>query len=101
MNYGPRSPEELLESLFAIFPDFRACYQGPLYDEPLSYNSVLTAFTSDFGLPFRNSTAAQFRDFATLIRNAIAAGGEIERAFSVCFLQHLREIGRASCRERV
>jgi hypothetical protein len=86
------SPEELLDRLFAIFPDFRVSYQGPLYEQPLNYDSVLTAFTSDFGVQFRSSTDNQFRDFATLVLNAVAAGGQIEYAFSTCFLQHLREV---------
>src|SRR2546430_1891321 len=88
----PHSPGQLLESLFAIFPEFRASYQGPLYDEPLSYDPVLTAFTSDFGVQFRSSRDDQFRAFATLLREAVAADGELERAFSTCFLQHLREV---------
>jgi hypothetical protein len=88
----PHSPDELLQRLFAIFPDFRAHYEGPLYDEPLGYDSVLTAFTSDFGVQFRRSTASQFRDFAALLDHAVAGGGELGRAFSVCFLQHIREV---------
>ena len=88
----PRSPGELLESLFAIFPEFRASYEGPLYDEPLSYDSVLTAFTSDFGVQFRSSTDDQFRAFAAVVDEAISAGGELEHAFSTCFLEHLREV---------
>jgi hypothetical protein len=93
MSSLPHSPDELLQRLFAMFPDFRANYEGPLYDEPLSYDSMLTAFTSDFGVPFRCSTGAQFREFATLLDNAVVAGGELGRAFSMCFLQHIREVG--------
>lgn len=91
MTVLPQSPTELLDRLFTLFPDFRASYQGPLYDEPLSYDSVLTAFTSDFGVQFRTSTDDQLRDFAVLLRDATAAGGELEHSFSTCFLQHLRE----------
>jgi hypothetical protein len=86
------SPDELLERLFAIFPDFRTSYEGPLYNEPLNYDSVLTAFTSDFGVQFRRSTASQFREFSALLDQAVAAGGELGRAFSICFLQHIREV---------
>ncbi len=86
------SPDELLDRLFAIFPVFRASYEGSLYDQPLSYDSVLTAFTSDFGVQFRDSTDDQFRAFATLVDEALSAGGELEHAFSTCFLQHLREV---------
>jgi hypothetical protein len=86
------SPDELLDRLFAMFPGFRASYEGPLYDEPLSYDSVLTAFTSDFGVQFRDSTDEQLRAFAELVHAAVSSGGELERAFSTCFLQHLREV---------
>jgi hypothetical protein len=86
------SPDELLQQLFTIFPAFRASYEGPLYNEPLNYDSVLTAFTSDFGVQFRRSTAAQFGEFGALLDGAVAAGGELERAFSICFLQHIREV---------
>jgi hypothetical protein len=88
----PHSPDDLLQRLFTIFPDFRASYEGPLYDEPLSHDSVLTAFTSDFGVQFRDSTDDQFRAFAALVHAAMSAGGELERAFSTCFLQHVREV---------
>jgi hypothetical protein len=88
----PHSPNELLQRLFSIFPDFRASFEGPLYDEPLGYDSVLTAFTSDFGVQFRRSTESQFQEFAALVDHALADGGELARAFSVCFLQHIREV---------
>ena len=92
MFNSPHSPDELLQRLFAIFSDFRASYAGPLYDEPLNYNSVLTAFTSDFGVQFRTSTDSQFREFAALLDNAVVTGGELGHAFSICFLQHIREV---------
>jgi hypothetical protein len=92
MTQLPNSPDELLEKLFVIFPDFRASYEGPLYDEPLSYDSVLTAFTSDFGVQFHSSTDDQFRAFGALIDEAVSAGGELKHAFSTCFLEHLREV---------
>jgi len=88
----PHSPDELLQRLFAIFPAFRASYEGPLYNEPSNYYSVLTAFTSDFGVQFRRSAASQFREFAALLEHAVSAGGELGRAFSICFLQHIREV---------
>jgi hypothetical protein len=88
----PRSPDELLQRLFTIFPQFRANYDGPIYDQPLSYDSVLTAFTSDFGAEFARSTDNQLRDFATLVNQAVASGGELEHAFSSCFLDHALQI---------
>ena len=88
----PHSPDELLQRLFTIFPAFRETYEGPLYNERLDYDSVLTAFTSDFGVQFRESTAAQLAEFGALLDQAVAAGGELGRAFSTCFLQHIREV---------
>jgi hypothetical protein len=86
------SPQDLLDRLFAIFPRFQANYDGPIFDQPLSYDSVLTAFTSDFGLEFPNSSDHQLHDFAVLVNAAVAHGGELEHAFSQCFLDHARQI---------
>ena len=88
----PHSPDELLERLFVIFPQFRTAYEGPLYDEPPGYDSVLSAFTSDFGAQFPSCPVDQLRDFAALVNDAVAAGGELENAFSMCFLEHARQI---------
>ena len=92
MTALPHSPDELLGRLFTIFPHFQANYDGPIFDQPLSYDSVLTAFTSDFGLDFPNSSDDQLRDFAALVNAAVAHGGELERAFSQCFLDHAMQI---------
>ena len=92
MTAVPHSPDELLERLFTIFPRFQANYDGPIFDQPLSYDSVLTAFTSDFGLEFPNSSDDQLRDFAALLNAAVADGGELEHAFSQCFLDHALQI---------
>jgi len=69
MTAVPASPDELLERLFTIFPRFRD-YDGPIFDQPLTYDSVLTAFTSDFGLAFPNSINEQPQDFAALVNAA-------------------------------
>jgi hypothetical protein len=71
----PDSPDELLNRLFTMFPRFKANYDGPIFDQPLSYDSVLTAFTSDFGLEFPNSSDDQLHDFAALVNAAVAHGG--------------------------
>src|SRR5437879_10682815 len=88
MTALPHSPDELLNCLFTIFPRFQANYDGPIFDQPLSYDSVLTAFTSDFGLAFPNSSDDQLRDFAALLNAAVAHGGELEHALSEGFLDH-------------
>ena len=92
MTALPDSPDELLGRLFTIFPRFQANYDGPIFDQPLSYDSVLTAFTSDFGLDLPNSNNDQLRDFAPLVNAAMAHGGELEHAFSQCFLNHAIQI---------
>jgi hypothetical protein len=92
MTAIPHSPAELLHRLFTIFPRFRTNYDGPIFEQPLSYDSVLTAFTSDFGLEFRNSSDDQLRDFADLVNAAVVDGGELEHAFSQCFLDHAQQI---------
>jgi len=92
MTALPHSPDELLNRLFRMFPRFKANYDGPIFDQPLSYDSVLTAFTSDFGLEFPNSSDDQLHDFAVLVNAAVAHGGELEHAFSQCFLDHVRQI---------
>src|SRR4029077_5080096 len=80
------------ERLFTIFPRFQANCDGPTFDQPLSYDSVLTAFTSDFGFEFPNSSDDQLRDFAAVVNAAVAHGGELEHAFSRCFLDHALQI---------
>ena len=70
MTAVPASPGELLERLFTIIPRFRVDYDGPIFDQSLTYDSVLTAFTSDFGLAFPNSTNEQLQDFAALVNAA-------------------------------
>ena len=92
MTALPHSADELLCRLFTIFPRFQTNYDGPLFDQPVTYDSVLTAFTSDFGLDFPNSSDDQPRDFAALVNAAVAHGGELEHAFSQCFLDHAMQI---------
>ena len=92
MTAVPHSPDELLHRLFTIFPRFEADYDGPIFDQPLTYDSVLTAFTSDFGLEFPNSSDDQLREFAGLVNAAVADGGELDHAFSQCFLDHAQQI---------
>jgi hypothetical protein len=92
MTAVPHSPGEVLDRLLTIFPRFQANYDGPIFDQPLNYDAVLTAFTSDFGLDFANSSDDQVRDFAALVNAPVAQGGELEHAFSQCFLDHAMQI---------
>jgi len=94
----PQSPEQLLEELFAIFPQYRARYPGPIHDDAPTFHSVLMAFTPFFGGEAASLSEAQLCSFGALVSAAIAAGGPLENAFSTCLLEHLRQV-RAS-RER-
>jgi hypothetical protein len=91
----PQSPEQLLEELFEIFPQYRAHYPGPIHDESPTFHSVLMAFTPFFGGERESFSESQLRSFGTLINAAVAAGGSLENAFGTCLLEHLHQI-RAS-----
>lgn len=90
MRELPRTAEQLLEQLFAIFPEYRAGYDGPIHDETPTFHSVLIGF-SCFALA--NSSEAELRDFGAMINGAVAAGGPLANAFESCLLEHLHQIG--------
>ncbi len=85
----PGTPEQLLEELFAVFPQYRAGYAAPIYDEAPTFHSVLIGFSS---YPLASSSEAQLRDFGALINAAVAAGGPLGNAFETCLLEHLCQI---------
>jgi hypothetical protein len=91
----PQSPEQLLEELFEIFPQYRAAYDGPFHDDTPTFHSVVMAFTQFFGAEKASFSEAQLRSFGALINAAVAAGGSLENAFGTCLLEHLHQI-RAS-----
>jgi hypothetical protein len=91
----PQSPEQLLEELFAIFPQYRARYDGPIHDGTPTFHSVLMAFTPFFGAEGASLSEAQLRSFGAMVSAAVAAGGSLDNAFSTCLLEHLHQI-RAS-----
>jgi len=82
----PRSPEQLLEQLFTMFPLYRAGYDG---SEAPTFHSVLIGFSS---FPLASSSEAQLRDFGALVSAAVAAGGPLGNAFETCLLEHLHQI---------
>jgi len=88
----PQSPEQLLEELFTIFPQYRASYDGPIHDETPTLYSVVMAFTPFFGSQAAACSEAQMRAFGALISAAVAAGGALENAFGTCLLEHLHQI---------
>ena len=92
MRTLPATPEELLEELFAIFPQYRAAYDGPIHDDTSTFHSVLLAFTPFFGGQIASFSARQLRAFGELVSVAVAAGGSLENAFGTCLLEHLHQI---------
>jgi hypothetical protein len=88
----PQSPEELLEELFAIFPQYRVNYDGPFHDSTPTYHSVLQAFILFFGGQLALCSEAQLHRFGELVSLAVAQGGSLENAFSTCLLEHLHQI---------
>jgi len=93
----PQSPEQLLEELFSIFPQYCAGYPGSIHDETPTYHSVLIAFTPFFGGQLASFSEVQLRNFGELVNTAVAEDGPLENAFGTCLLEHLDQIraGRA------
>ena len=92
VNLLPQTPEELLDTLFRIFPEYRTRYPGPIHDYPPSYHSVLISFTPFFGAELTSFSKAQLRSFGNMVSKAVAQGGQLENAFGTCFLEHLHHI---------
>src|SRR5690349_10488556 len=80
----PQSPEQLLEQLFEIFPEYRASYTGPIHDNPPTFHSVLIHFSTSFGQLASTSTEKQLQLFGHLVNAAVEAGGPLENAFGTC-----------------
>ena len=89
----PKSAEQLLEELFAIFPLYRAGYPGAIHDDTPTFHSVLIRFTPFLKGVLASSSEAQLRAFGGLVSAAVAAGGPLENAFETCMLEHLHQIG--------
>lgn len=88
----PQSPDQLLEELFELFPQYRAAYDGPIHDDTPTFHSVLMAFTPFFGAERASFSERQLGSFGALISAAVAAGGPLENAFGTCLLEHLHQI---------
>lgn len=95
MSTLPSTPEELLEELFAIFPDYRSRRSGEPEGECRSYPSILREFACFFGAELDSFSESQLRSVGALVNKAVAEAGPLEKAFSTCFLEHLHQI-RAS-----
>jgi hypothetical protein len=88
----PQSPEQLLEELFRIFPQYRADYPGPIHDGPASFHSVLIAFVPFFARASGSFSEGQLKSLGDLVSAAVQAGGTLENAFGTCLLEHLGQI---------
>jgi hypothetical protein len=95
MRTLPESPEQLVEELFTIFPEYRVCHRTQTGGDAANYHSVLRNFTCFFGAELASFTEVQLRAFGDLVSTAVAAGGSLENAFGTCLLEHLQQI-RAS-----
>jgi hypothetical protein len=93
LNALPQSPQELLDRLFTIFPEYHASYAGPIHDDAPSFRSVLIAFASEFSRSLASSPPRQLRELGTLASAAVDAGGDLANAFGTCLLEHLHQIG--------
>ena len=105
----PSSPDQLLEELFTIFPEYRTRYDGPIHDDTPSYHSIMIGFVPFFGGYAGSATDRQLRSFAALFTQAVAVGGPLANAFETCLLEHLDQIRaskvlrpylRTACREK-
>ena len=88
----PQSSEELLERLFAIFPEYRTA-RRPLHDDALSFHSALIEFSTFLAGPACSVSERQLRAFGDLVSAAKAGGGPLENAFATCLLEHAGQLG--------
>lgn len=92
MSALPQNPAQLLEKLFAIFPEYRVAYAGTIHGDAPTFHSVLLCFTPFVGSAWTGFSDAQLRAFADLINAAVENGGSLENAFGACLLEHLHQI---------
>jgi hypothetical protein len=91
MEAAAVTPDELLDALGAMFPDFSAEWEQD--ERPTSFHGVLIRFTPFFGSVARTSPPHALRRLGNLINAAVAAGGPLENAMSTCLLEHLHQVG--------
>ena len=95
MDSPSQSPQEdLLASLFAIFPAFQAEWLADCEGDESPSDSLHSVYLSF--LPYVSAASpspAQLNHLAALINGAVSAGGDSENAASTCFLEHLGQAG--------
>ncbi|MFZ1326971.1 MAG: hypothetical protein WAT67_13295 [Candidatus Contendobacter sp.] len=91
------SPAKLVAEMINLFPAFEDKwdggeafgYEGGNY----GYHAVMLTFGPMSRQLFAQASSEQLLKFCSLINVAIAQGGELENAFSTCFLEHASQIG--------
>ena len=91
MGNSPQSPQELLESLSIIFPEFREHFKNDESDA-LTYPGILREFAYFFGKHSTIFLESQLRDLGSLVSEAVLQPGALENALGTCFLEHLHQI---------
>ena len=91
-----RMQEELLESLYAIFPTFQVAWREEEDEQEEAYRSYSLHSVYLSFLPYLGRAAAtpkQFCRLAALVNAEVDKGGDSENAVATCFLEHLRQVG--------
>jgi len=87
----PKTPSELRDRLISMFPGY--VFVRDEYDLlDFTFRARLMDFTDYYGVNNSAFTDLQIKAFASLINEAVEAGGELENAFSTCFLEHLHQV---------
>ncbi len=95
MDY--QSSNEILDALILIFPGFKAEWEdeNPYIEEDGSFN--LSAVYMEL-LPYISGKIEEFskkqiQSLATLLNEAVSAGGNSRNAVAACFLEHIGQVG--------
>lgn len=95
-------PQETLEQLSAIFPEFRQSWseeEAPPEDGLVdgvyyewTHHAVLRCFLYYFSTSHEGFKKRQLERFGAWVNAAVAAGADLENAVSTCFLEHARQV---------
>ncbi len=91
----PKTPEQLRDTLFKLFPPFQkhcASDVEPADGAALTHHSILQDFTVFFGAEIEGFSTDQLRSLGTLVSAAVEEPGPLENAFGTCFLEHLHQV---------
>lgn len=97
MTTPPRTPSELRDLLYKIFPVYRTHWEdsdNPFISEDGTFNfhGVMIDFTEYFARSLDALSEKQLRELGGLIDAAVAEDGPLENAVSTCLLEHLHQI---------